>query len=425
MHLRSWLFPGIFAGAVFGSLLAAPLIAQQTPSPSGGIVDGTFTAVHFERWVAEGHTKQIPWHLEIRSPRLSSHQRIAAQVLISVPSREFFQRPGLARLKAFLQITDTQSRVFQSHLSLTPRKQKTLSPGTEVRFQWGVFLLPGEYHLAVAFADTKTGAHNFAQKTLRVKPLKNDPLPDVWNGLPEVEFFGTEGDLEEAYLPDVATALNLSLVPTHPVDLHILVNVAVPDRPATFGRGPVAASRTAYMRSLRDLLPIVKILGQLPLERGTKGLEVVDATRRQVIFTQNGFHSLDWYRMETTLQAVNPAIIDVKSLQQRTLNAAFIRDQVLELLRPSGDASPGRARVVILLSHEMDLSHNKKLPLATLPANCNCQVFYLRLRPAFLFGYRDDIGQALEGLKPLAFSADSPKSFRKALAEIIARISRM
>ncbi len=425
MHRRGWLFSGILVSAIFGSLLAVPLIAQQLPSRSGGIVDSTFAEVHFDRWITEGPTKQLPWNLEIDSPRLSSYQRIAAQVRLNISSREFLRRPGAGRLKAFVQITSQQGRVFQSHLSLDPDKQKNLAPDSEVQFYWGIFLLPGEYRLDIALADTTTGEHNFVQRTLRVKPLKQDPLPGAWNGLPEVEFFGTEGDFEKAYLPDVETALNLGIAAAHPVDLHILVNVAVPERASVFGLSPVSTSNADFMRSLGDLLPLVKILGQLHLARGTSGIELIDATRHRVVYAQNDFQTVDWHGMKTALGAVNPNIIDVKSLQQRGLSAAFVRDRVLALLHSSAAASAGRAQVVILLSHEMDFSRSAKLPPVTLPANCNCRIFYLRLRPVYLLGYRDDIGKSLNGLDPRIFSVNSSKSARKALAAIIAEISRM
>jgi hypothetical protein len=95
-----------------------------------------------------------------------------------------------------------------------------------VILSWSVFVLPGEYQVVLALYYSGREGHSLAVEKLHVSPLKNDPLPQSWLGLPTVEFCDAQPEgVDEYLLPGVAGRLHLPIMTRRPIQVEILENL--------------------------------------------------------------------------------------------------------------------------------------------------------------------------------------------------------
>jgi hypothetical protein len=117
----------------------------------------------------------------------------------------------------------------------------------------------------------------------------------------------------------------------------------------------------------------------------------------------------------------------------------FFWDEVVGHVDPHSASEP--IRVAIVLSAPVFLEHQDRLEPAVLPKDGNRRVYYLRYRALlprpmfdpFTQGPRpmvssipgDDFESALKSLDARVLSINTPQEFRKAVANMLAEISRM
>jgi hypothetical protein len=390
-----------------------------------GASDPLFARVPFQQWLAEGPRQQIPWKVILWPERLSSHQRLLSYVEILLSGKVLAERPGQGRLVALVQFTDGTGRVYQNDGSV---QVEGVNPGVknpglkekDAYFAWGAFVLPGDYKVTLALYDRETGEHNLLQRNLRVAPLKNDPLPDAWRDLPNVEFMERAEKAYSSYHPEIHGRLHLPLATQRPVQIEVLVNLT----PSEILTG----SYRAYNFNLRALIPILKTLSQMDVPNGIINLATLDLTRQQVSFEQSAVNAnqLDWSHLREAVAAADPNTIDVHSLQDRKYNAAFLRDELARRIAlHSEDQAGDPVRVFILLTSPVAFTAHNGLSQIELPRDCNCLIYHVRYNwwlsrmAAF-----DDIDKVLKPLRLRKFSASSPLQVRKALATMLAEISK-
>ena len=394
--------------------LSTPLLAQSDdPNP-------LFARVPFRQWLAEGPRQQLPWKVIVWPERLSSHQRLLSYIEILVPGKELLKRNGQGRLIALVQLTDEAGRVYQNDGVLDLDRAHPADKKKDAFFAWGVFVLPGDYKMALAVYDRETGEHNLTQRNLRVPPLKNDPLPDAWRGLPSVEFMERAEKLDSSFHPEIQGKLHLPLETQRPVRIELLVNLT----PSEILTG----SYRAYNFNLRALMPILKTLSQVAVRNGAVNLATLDLTRQQVSFEQSDVSpgQLDWSHLKEVLAAADPSTIDVQSLQGRKYNAAFLRDELARRIAlHAEDQTVNPVRVFILLSSSVAFNARDGLSQIELPRECNCLVYHLRYNWWFSrMAAFDDIDKVLKPLKLRKFSATTPQGVRKALATMLDEIAK-
>jgi hypothetical protein len=159
--------------------------------------------------------------------------------------------------------------------------------------------------------------------------------------------------------------------------------------------------------------------------------------------------------MKTALSEQSTGTIDIKSLEQRTENAAFFVSEVKKRIA----AGEGHAQALVILSSAVEFESGEDLKPIQVGPSRDCHVFYIRFpamlarpehreRPGMVHGGGHHMGAGGPGewrrpgtgreemqidqleatLKPLAprlFNIETPEDFRKALAAILADISRM
>src|SRR5262249_45536496 len=160
-------------------------------------------------------------------------------------------------------------------------------------------VVPGDYRVDLAVLDVGTGEHAAVERTLHVPPLKGDPLPDSWNGLPPVEFAVVADPPDGWFQPALNGRLHRPLETRRPVRVEVMVNAS------PSANGPRVRATGLSNQNLGDLLPAVKVISQVDLSPGALNVSLLDLTRRQVLFTQEHVgprgQPLDWPRMRPAL----------------------------------------------------------------------------------------------------------------------------
>jgi len=408
--------------------LLPPLIALAALAQTG-TRDRYFLRYPFDKWEEEAAQAQVKWTVRVFQAHLSPHQRLIARVEIEVDGREVEKRRGRGELVFFLEVTDAAGHKWRTHQAWDLRRVPKESRGRTVTFGQDAFVLPGDYRIALAVCDTQTLEHSFLRRAMHVAPLRGDPLPEAWGGMPAVEFPRLYGFPELWFQPGAIGRLRLPLATRQPVHIELLMNLTPSER--------ASGSVQTFRRNMSILLPAMKVLCGIDPAGGSVDLTLLDMTRR-VTWEQNA-RGLDWARIREPFASSNPGVIDVQSLAAKAAMKQFFRDQILDRAKPRA-TEPLTA--IIVLSAPVFLGHQDQLERDNIPKDPNRRVFYLcyrplQVRPVFVPGSdglqrpvvtaipTDDLEHALKGLDPRVLSASTPEQFRKAIATVLTEISRM
>ena len=404
------------------------------PAPPGNL-DPAFSKLPFNLWMTQGKQAQIHWSVDVPAPELSTHQRLILRVAIHVDGRELEKR-GPGDLTALLQFQDSDGRTWQNHTAL---KREDMQPGVQSRdlslYQYA-FILPGDYNLSIAICDTATLEHSVTLRKIHVAPLKTDPLPDSWAGLPRVEFIpGVTDPPDVWYLPDNGNRLRLPVATHRPVHLQILVNTTPTQRSS--------GSVTALRSNMSVLIPALKILSQMDLANGSIDAALLDLTHRRVTFEQKNVQALNWDAIRKLFVDIRPGIIDVHALEGEWKMRRFFWDEVNRRLKQENEGQ----NVVIVLSGPAFLDDQEPVEPLESPNDPDRRLFYIRYRtipprpahPRLRPGARgpllappptypmpvDDLEHTLDPLNARLFDATSSEQFRRILAAVMDQLSGM
>jgi hypothetical protein len=429
------------------ALFVLALASVSTAWAQGGTPDPAFSAVPFNRWLAEGDQTHFRWSARVSGAELSGHQRLQTKAEIEVDGIELVNRRGHGELVMMIQFQDSAERVYQAHGAIDLADVKDEAAKSNINYAQEAFVLPGDYRVSMVLFDTKTMEHSAMQKTLHVNPLRNDPLPAAWKDLPAVELLHTMDAPDAWFRPDAVGRLKLPLTTKRPVRIEVLMNASAtgPSRGLSMG--------TASNRSLANLVPALKVLSQVEVGGGGLHVTLLDIPKRRVIFEQHAVHQLEWDRVRGALTEADPNKIDVRALEHREQNAQFFVEQVRRRLAAGSEAEKP-FRVLLVLSGPTAFDSGEDMhPIE--PANDpNTKVYYLRYhvppeRPALpsVFdnpgsrGRRgfpggppalttppepfDSLGSLLKPLQPRVFDIYAPDQFRKILGSLLEEIGRL
>ncbi len=408
--------------------IALPLYAQKID------FDHAFNGVPFEKWLAEGPRDELPWKVNVSPAELSFHERLVTQLEIQIDGKYLLKRCCEGSAVALVQITDSQGHTYRNFASFDLRDVKSGANQYLVNFDFGAFLLPGTYHAVMALYFSGKPEHSLVLKELHVGPVKNDPLPEAWQRLPNVEFFDSDSkDVDEYYRPEMKGQLHLPVASPRPINVHMLINLT-----------PYLIERShsgLYKNKLAMLLPIVKAISQLDIGNGALDVAAMDFAMQQTTFEQSDVaqKGLDWKGLKDAIVRSDASTVSVRDLGVSDKEyAAFLCKELSRRLRDGDkpDSKTKRAlRIIILVSGPMMFGSGRVPVSVVLPESGDYVVYYLKcdyrsarvptgagiqaMRPI------DDIGNLLKGVKPRVLEVDSPQDFRKAVARIIAEISRM
>ncbi len=406
--------------AVLGFAAASGLTAGQ------GTSDPVFSTIPFDQWLRQGNSSRIRWSPHISEPELTPHQRLAVNVDVEVDGAEISKRAGAGKLLLLLQVIDGANRVWQAHQELDLENLPEGVKARAARFSQSFFVVPGNYRIAVGVCDTAGDDYSIIRRNLHVAALRNDPLPEMWRGLPAVEFFTADVAPDRWYLPSIEGRPNLAAETRRAVEVDLLVNLTPAER--------LEGSSRVRDRNLAALLPEAKVLTQVDWRNAKFNVEFLDLARRRVTWRQDDVRTLDWNKVGEALNDANPGIIDVRSLANRRYNADFFLNRVARLMRP-----PRPLRVVIVLSATVSFEKGVDIHPIGIKPRPDVRLIYLRYqqgprivvnpdgRPTrpFVTGLVDQLEPMLKPLAPRLLDVSTPEQFRKALAAILAEFAKI
>ena len=429
------------------ALLVLGLAGVSTVSAQEGTADPAFALVPFNRWLADGDQSRFRWSVRVSGAQLSAHQRLYTKAEIEVDGNELVSRRGHGQLVMMIQFQDSADRVYQAHGSIDLADVKDDAGKSNINYAQEAFVLPGDYRVSMLIFDTKTGEHSGAQKMLHVNPLRNDPLPAAWKGLPQVELLHTMEAPDSWFRPDTTGRLQLPVKTQRPLRVEVLMNASAtgPSQGVSLG--------TASNRSLANLVPVLKVLSQMELAGGGLHMTLLDIPKRRVIFEQHDVRQLNWERVRGALTEADPNKIDVRALEHREQNAQFFVEQVRQRLSAGGEGEKP-FRVLLLLSGPTAFNSGEDMRPIEAGRDPNTKVYYFRyhlpperlalpsmfdnptgrgrrgfpgnapapVAPAEPF---DSLASLLKPLQPRLFDIYSPEQFRKILSSLLDEMGRL
>lgn len=364
-----------FAGLAAFSSLCFSQTAPRVPR---------FSDYPFDQWAAGPEHSGIKWQVHLLPTQLSVHQRLLERVQAVVPGRELERRRGRGELVLLVRFEDSDSRQWRTGSRLSLAGVQAGVKSDELTFTVAAFVRPGDYKVLIALIDTHTMEHSFTRRTLRVAPLKADPLPQAWLGLPPVEVLPAIDIPDAWFLPAVKGRLHLAIsqetgkaesdkaaeTVKRPAHIELLVNMTPSER--------WAGSQGNLRRNMSGVIPALKVLSGLSVQSRPPSAAVFDLTRHRVGYETDNAATLDWSALSKLLTESNPGIIDAKSLAgQSSMREYFAR----EVARRAGSSGP--PRWIIVLSGPLVLSKQEETPLPELPPDTNRHLVYLRFAPGF------------------------------------------
>lgn len=392
-------FPGSSRLAVL--LAASALLYAAELSPTH---QPLFSDYPFNEWAAAPDHSSIKWEVHLLPAQLSVHQRLIQRIEAVIPGGELAKRRGRGELVLLTRFEDSEGHQWRSGNRMSLREVEPSVKSDQLTFMTAAFIKPGDYRVSVALADSETGEHNFMHRALHVAPLKSDPLPDSWDGLPAVEMIQMTDGPESWFLPavhdvpalplrngenlyfepapvlvnanaaQVRTARASYVVPserkTEAPKIELLVNTSPSER---FG-----ASTGAMRRNMSVVIPALKVLSSIDANVCPPQATVMDLTRHRISFEAPNAATLDWNALGKVLSAANPSVIDAKILARQSSMREYFTG---EITRRAGQSGP--PRWLIVLSGSFSFSNQQESTPPHLAPDPNRHIVYFRFIPQF------------------------------------------
>jgi len=402
--------------------------AQTTASPERVL------RVPLQKWLSEKDESHFRWTLRVSNPRLVHQQRLRVQLDIELDGA-YLGDPKSDRLAFLMEVMDGSGHRFPAIHELDRGDLRRVSSSQNLMHAREIYVVPGDYRIIAAIFEPQSGEHSVQQKMLHVAAMKNDPLPEAWNGLPAVEFLQDAAALDEAFEPYLRGKIHLEVKSERRLDLNVVVNTAV---------GPARRSqRTGEERfqGAGPMLAVAKLLANADVTNGELDLALADLNRQRVVFEHRGPQEVNWEELRRALADASPNKIDVGSLAKRSQNAQFFASEVAKRIESKA--------AVIVLSQVMSFESGEDLHPVKADVPANALFFYLRFHepPSAVLipqldrsgGFRrqraevihpemlepvDSLASVVKPLHPRMFDIYAPDQVRKALRTIFDELAK-
>jgi len=411
---------------IFLLISCCRVFGVATPQEQEPTVESIFAEAPFDQWAAQANHQEVPWHVETSADRLSFHQRLIATIKVQVPGPELLKRSHDEHITLLVEVRNGQGISARNFGVLDLAELKPEMKRSDVEFSWQAFAVPGQYELSVALWDKKTGEHNFLRRLFHVDAYRNDPLPEMWRGLPAFEFWGTKRNGPEyMFHTDIEGRPNLALATRRPIQMEMLFDMTPSSE---IFRG----SYNYYNHYLGAALPTFKLLNQIDIKNGSRTTAALDLVQRHIVFEQDDGKDLDWAVLRKTLSPDSgPGTVSVKDLKNKQQSPVYLREEIVRRLKAdSAHADKGGERslhVFVVLGSPMDFYTFPKLPEIETGNEKDCVIYYLQFefaqRQEFIAG-TGNVEKMLKPLKVRSFQVRSADDVRRALAKMLEELGR-
>jgi hypothetical protein len=241
-------------------------------------LDPIFATIPFDRWSEKDPGSHFRWSTHISSPALGQHQRLTIDITIQVDGADLVKRRGQGKMQLLIQLRDQAGGLYQVHNALSLDDVKPEASHSYSVYTQNTLVVPGDYQAALGWFIASTGEHAIVRRALHVDPLPHDPLPDAWRELPSVAFLPSEEPPAEWYASSAEGRLNLPVEVQRPVRVELLVNGSRTEQmQATHGQ-------KANQLRAAELIPAIKVISQIKLNKGSVNVAILDLERQRVSF---------------------------------------------------------------------------------------------------------------------------------------------
>jgi hypothetical protein len=265
-----------------------------------------------------------------------------------------------------MEFRDSTGASYTIHSEIGGRNVAKASSAGTLEYSADAFLIPGTYQVSLAVAEPSTGKRSLRRGTVRVSPVKNDPLPGAWRGLPPVELVAVPDVPERWFLPSVAGRLSVMIENRRPVRIEILMNTSISEESQS--------RQQVYNAAMEALLPLLKVLSQIAPRNGSVNVTCIDLWKHQAGLEQEDVRQLNWPSLKNALLQANPNMIDAEALKHHEESAQFFADEVARRLAP-----PSPVRVAIVVSPSVEFTAGQVPASVHLQHDPDLHVFYIRL----------------------------------------------
>jgi hypothetical protein len=289
-----------------------------------------------------------------------------------------------------------------------------LANNVQAEFFMEFVVRPGDYLLWSVLYDRQTGKHNLAKRRVKISEMGGDPLPDLYQRMPLVEF-PEAGAPNAGALSFVNSELYLPVHNKRPLQVELISMLSPPEQ---------WTGRTRAMRAHNDsTLGALSALSQIDLKDGTLSITGLDLARRQVLFEQRDFARVKWDSLMEAMRKAQSFDISAQALQGAKNNGAFFREVLNQRLTDeSSDGEP--LRVLIVVTSAQLFESGADLRPLQVEGDCNCRVYYLRFR-LNLNDVFDQLEKLMKPLHPRVFNLITARDFRKAIGEIVEDLEKL
>jgi len=384
----------------------APLAAAQEPPPLD------LRSIPISNWLDAGEHAEIPWSFVVRDPILRVDQRLEIAYTVRISGKNL-NRIGADHEIFLVSRISSPDGEWLNQPEIVRHTAGQLANNVQLELVMRVVVKPGEYVLWSVLYDRKTGKHNVAKRRLRVSELRGDPLPDLYSRMPLVEF----PDYREVSTDSLAFVngeLYLPIRNKRPLHVELISLLSPPEQ---------WTGRNRIMRAHNDgTLGALAALSQMELMDGSLSITGLDLVRRQVMFEQRNFQSIEWKSLLQAMKKAQSVEVSTEALQGAKNNGAFFREILNERL--TTDLPADSMRVVIVVTSSRLFESGADLRPLQLEVDCNCRLYYLRFRLNVndVFDQLDDV---MKPLRPRIFNLLTARDLRKAIAEIVTDLAKL
>jgi hypothetical protein len=393
------------------------------------IADPFFQTTPFSTWLGTAPKPQIPWRVKILPARLSLYQRIHFRVFVQISGGQVLRHVPGGGFALMIQVTDARGNSYQDHVLFEPQDLKRGVKKGNLEVTENMLLLPGEYRLALALFDRRTGQYSFQERNVTVAGVQHDPLPNLWSKMPSVQFFVPSESGFKVLVQEPSLRYDLSEQNHRPIRLELLFDLDAPLSSAT--------SRSEDEQWVNRRLAEIAPLSQIRLQLGSIRIELIDSVQGRKVFEQEDVHELDWRSLQSSMAAIDPTKIDAATLAGRIDKNVFLFRELQHRFDAAKTELPDGAKPLnayVFVDDEYVLA---PAPM-TFPSGTDCVIYYIHTQPFSSDPDRDEarrrrskptetlppsVPELFGPLHPRVLQVSSPEEFRAALAQILAGLS--
>jgi len=387
-----------------------------------------------DNWLQGQNRQDFPWRVDVGQSWLTFQQRRYVQTRITFRVRDLLKAGVSLRdlhLVVKLATGDGHWLPGQSYTHFEP--PPGLAAGDEIHSLTNLYVRQGTYKVAVMAYDAANHRGNLWRETLRVGPLKEDPLPGTDRDLPQAEFLPAAVPLQRGHRRGLGSLITfdpwalghgelvLPVGNVRPVQVDIVANVSLS---TATDRQSSEAPDWEYQLNGATVLQVSNVLSQLKLKTGCVRVSALDVRRQKIFADHEDARSLDWPGLRQAIVGVNRNKIEADTLAGQKHEPAFFAHYLEQLsTAPSPCQTDGHVpvHVLIVVSDAFIFPDGAEMTTVRPELIPRGLCYHLRLVP--VAGVRwDHIAKVVKPLRPKKFEFSDSARFRKTVAELIAAI---